>query len=88
VHEAGKPPSVSEYEFHKSLERLGINVIGMVLNKARQDDCPAYQHFRRNYESTLGRYRPGSSPAALGAGDKPVRTKSEQYGATKEDDEE
>ncbi|MGI8922722.1 MAG: GumC family protein [Fimbriimonadales bacterium] len=88
VHEAGRPPSVSEYEFHKSLERLGVNVIGMVLNKARQDDCPAYQHFRRNYESTLGSYHPGAAPAALGSGDKPVRDKTDQYGAQRGEDDE
>lgn len=87
VHEAGRAPSVAEYEFHKSLERLGINVIGMVLNKARPDDCPAYQHFRKNYEATLGRYRPSAGPAALGSGDKPVRERPTQYGARDDDEE-
>lgn len=87
VHEAGSAPSVAEYEFHKSLERLGVNIIGMVLNKAMPDDCPAYQHFRKNYETTLGRYRPTISPSALGAGDKPVREKPQQYGARRDDEE-
>ena len=86
VHEAGRAPSVAEYEFHKSLERLGVNIIGMVLNKARPDDCPAYTHFRKNYESKLGDYRPSAAPAALGQGDKPARP--EQYGSKSTDDEE
>jgi capsular exopolysaccharide synthesis family protein len=86
VHEAGRAPSVAEYEFHKSLERLGVNIIGMVLNKARPDDCPAYTHFRKNYESKLGDYRPSAAPSALGSGDKPARP--EQYGAKPTDDEE
>jgi capsular exopolysaccharide synthesis family protein len=88
VHEAGKSPSVAEYEFHKSLERLGVNIVGMVLNKARPDDCPAYQHFRKNYESKLGEYRPGAAPSALGSGDKPARPTSDQYGSKSADDDE
>lgn len=87
VHEAGRAPSVAEYEFHKSLERLGVNIVGMVLNKARPDDCPAYQHFRKNYESQMGDYRPGAAPAALGSGDKPTRQSSEQYGSKADDEE-
>jgi capsular exopolysaccharide synthesis family protein len=88
VHEAGRAPSVAEYEFHKSLERLGVNIVGMVLNKARPDDCPAYQHFRKNYESKLGDYRPGAAPAALGSGGKPTRANTEQYGTKPPEDEE
>jgi capsular exopolysaccharide synthesis family protein len=88
VHEAGRAPSVAEYEFHKSLERLGINIVGMVLNKARPDDCPAYQHFRKNYESKLGDYRPGAAPAALGSGGKPTRANAEQYGTKPPEDDE
>ena len=88
VHEAGRAPSVAEYEFHKSLERLGINIVGMVLNKARPDDCPAYQHFRKNYESKLGDYRPGAAPAALGSGGKPTRANTEQYGTKPPEDDE
>jgi succinoglycan biosynthesis transport protein ExoP len=88
VHEAGRAPSVAEFEFHKSLERLGVNVIGMVLNKARPDDCPAYQHFRRNYESALGKFRTTAAPSALTAGDKPVREKPQQYGSKRDDEEE
>lgn len=88
VHEAGRAPSIAEYEFHKSLERLGVNIIGMVLNKARPEDCPAYQHFRRKYETQLSRYRTTSSPAALGSGDKPVREKPQQYGAKRDDEDE
>jgi succinoglycan biosynthesis transport protein ExoP len=86
VHEAGRAPSVAEYEFHKSLERLGVNIIGMVLNKARPDDCPAYTHFRKNYESKLGDYRPSAAPSALGSGDKPARP--DQYGSKSSDDDE
>jgi Mrp family chromosome partitioning ATPase len=88
VHEAGRPPSVAEFEFHKAIERLGVNVVGMVLNKARPEDCPAYLHFRRNYESTLGKIRKASGAAALGSGDKPVREKPQQYGSVRGDDDE
>lgn len=87
VHEAGQAPSGGEFEFHKALERLGVNIIGMVLNKTRPDDCPAYQHFRRNYESDITRRRLGAAPA-LSSGDKPVREKQEQYGQRTDDDEE
>ncbi len=94
IHEAGRPPTIAEFEFHKALERLGVNIVGLVLNKARPDDCPAYQHYRRNYEKTLQRYHPTAGRAALGAGDKPVRDrgekpqKPEQFGAPSDDDEE
>lgn len=93
IHEAGRPPTIAEFEFHKALERLGVNIIGLVLNKARPDDCPAYQHYRRNYERTLQRYHPTAGRAALGAGDKPLRgaekpQKPEQYGAPSDDEEE
>ncbi len=88
VHEAGRSPSVAEYEFHKSLERLGVNIIGMVLNKARPDDCPAYQHFRKNYESKLGDYRATAAPSALGSGGKPTRPPADQYGAKPPADDE
>ncbi|MER3413821.1 MAG: hypothetical protein C4341_06200 [Armatimonadota bacterium] len=94
IHEAGRPPTIAEFEFHKALERLGVNIIGLVLNKARPDDCPAYQHYRRNYERTLQRYHPSAGRVALGAGDKPVRDrgekpqKPEQFGAPSDDDEE
>jgi hypothetical protein len=49
------------------------------------DDCPAYQHFRRNYEATISKYRPAIGPSALGSGDKPVREKPQQYGSSADD---
>jgi capsular exopolysaccharide synthesis family protein len=94
IHEAGRPPTIAEFEFHKALERLGVNILGLVLNKARPDDCPTYQHYRRNYERTIHRYHPTTGRAALASGDKPVRgekrepEKPEQFGAAPEDDEE
>ena len=88
IHEAGKAASEAEYEFHKSLERLGVNVLGMVLNKTRPSDCPSYQYFRRNYEATIGRYHPIGGRAALGPGEPVQGQKPQQYGSTKQDDEE
>lgn len=88
IHEAGRSASEAEYEFHKSLERLGVNVIGMVLNKTRPVDCPSYQNYRRNYDATISRYHSGTGRAALGPGTSSSSQKPQQYGSTKEDDEE
>lgn len=56
VHEAGSPATPSEMEFHKRLERLGANIIGVALNKVRPEDCHGYTAFKRSYEaSILGR---------------------------------
>lgn len=85
VHEAGRAASGAELEFHKSLERMGANVIGMVLNKTRPEDCPSYAHFRKNYESSVGRYDAGRPQ--LGTGDKPVARPSSQPPASSDDDE-
>jgi Mrp family chromosome partitioning ATPase len=90
IHEAGKAASGAEYEFHKTLERLGVNVIGMVLNKTRTEDCPAYRHYLRNYQSTIARYH-GKPRAALGPGTtaaKKLEEKPQQYGTRTEDEEE
>lgn len=88
IHEAGRPASDAEYDFHKGLERLGVNVVGMVLNKMRPEDCAAYQHFRRNYEATISRYHSQGGRAALGPGSQPVQKKTEQYGTKDESDDE
>jgi succinoglycan biosynthesis transport protein ExoP len=56
VHEAGSPATASEMEFHKRLERLGVNIVGVALNKVRPEDCHGYTNYRRAYEaSILGR---------------------------------
>lgn len=88
IHEAGTSASEAEYEFHKSLERLGVNVIGMVLNKTRPNDCPSYQNYRRSYESSISRHHSSSGRAALGPGQSASGQKPQQYGSTKEEDEE
>lgn len=88
VHEAGRPATDAEYDFHKGLERLGVNVIGMVLNKMRPEDCAAYQHFRKNYQDTISRYHSIAGRAALGPGSQPVKKKSEQSGAQGDSDDE
>lgn len=88
IHEAGRSPSEAEYEFHKSLERLGVNVVGMVLNKTRPADCPAFQNYRRNYEASISRTYATSRRAALGPGQQSEAKKPQQYGVTKDDDEE
>ncbi len=88
IHEAGKPASDAEYDFHKGLERLGVNVVGMVLNKMRPEDCAAFQHFKKNYQDTISRYHSQGGRAALPAGSQPVQKKAEQYGTqdTSEDE--
>jgi capsular exopolysaccharide synthesis family protein len=88
VHEAGKSGSEAEVEFHKSLERLGINVVGMVLNKTRPTDCPGFQYYTKNYEPTITAYHPMGSRAALGPGDSTGTAKPQQYGNRAEDEEE
>ncbi len=69
IHEAGRPPSEGEYEFHKALERLGVNIIGLVLNKTRPQDCPGYQQYTRSYASAIRRYHGAVERAALGPGE-------------------
>ncbi|MCH8275042.1 MAG: polysaccharide biosynthesis tyrosine autokinase [Armatimonadetes bacterium] len=88
IHEAGKAPSEAEFEFHKALERLGINVVGMVLNKTRPQDCPAYQQYRRSYAAAIRRYHAGAERAALAPGQKAAKEKPQQYGAPEEEEEE
>ncbi len=82
VHEAGRAATGAEYDFHKSLERLGVNIIGLVLNKTRPEDCPSYQHFRRNYQSAINRYHALAGRTALGPGEQPKQPKPRQFGRT------
>ncbi len=88
VHEAGRAATGAEFEFHKALERLGANVIGLVLNKTRPEDCPSYSHFRRNYEASISRYQRGGGRPALGSGEKPVRMGSDSPPAPHGDEDE
>lgn len=53
VHEAGSPATPAEMEFHKRLERLGVNIVGVALNKVRPEDCHGYSSFKRSYEASL-----------------------------------
>jgi len=53
VHSAGSPVSNATKEFFKRLEHLGVNIVGVVLNKVRADDNAGFQHFQRAYRSTL-----------------------------------
>jgi capsular exopolysaccharide synthesis family protein len=70
VHQAGSPATASEIEFHKRLERLGVNILGVALSKVRPEDCHGYTNFRRAYEaSILGReVVVASARPALGRG--------------------
>lgn len=88
VHEAGRPASMAEYDFHKSLERMNVNIIGLVLNKTRLEDSPSFQHYRRNYAAAISRYHPTAARAALTAGQKKLADKPKQYGAPGGDEEE
>lgn len=53
VHAAGSPVSNATKEFFKRMEHLGVNIVGVVLNKVRADDNAGFQHFQRSYRSTL-----------------------------------
>lgn len=89
IHEAGRAPSEAEFEFHRGLERVGVNVVGLVLNKTRPEDCPAYQSFRRNYQATISRYHAPSARAALGPGGQPpVREQTPPSSGSKEEEDE
>ncbi|MEP0767320.1 MAG: polysaccharide biosynthesis tyrosine autokinase [Fimbriimonadia bacterium] len=77
IHEAGSPATISEAEFHKRLERLGINIIGVALNKVRPEDCSGYITFRRAYEASLMAREVPSIPTERPALDKPKREKAE-----------
>ncbi len=50
VHAAGKVPRGSESEFRSKLDLAGANVIGVLLNKVRPEDCHGYFHYRRFYQ--------------------------------------
>jgi succinoglycan biosynthesis transport protein ExoP len=62
VHEAGSPATAAEMDFHRRLERLGVNIVGVALNKVRPEDCHGYISYKRAYEaSLLGRELAGAS---------------------------
>lgn len=53
VHAAGTPASEAYQEFLRRLQHLGVNIVGVVLNKVRPDDSYGYLYFQRAYRHTL-----------------------------------
>lgn len=53
VHEAGAPATDAEAELNERLERMGANIIGIVLNKVRFEDAPGTVDYHRSYEATM-----------------------------------
>lgn len=63
VHSAGTAATDSHREFIKRLENLGVNIVGIALNKVRPEDDPGFMHYQRSYRN-LGALRNGYSGPA------------------------
>jgi polysaccharide biosynthesis transport protein len=57
VHAAGKVPRGGESEFRSKLDLLGANIVGVLLNKVRAEDCHGYFHYRRFYQDMTAQGR-------------------------------
>lgn len=65
VHSAGKVPRGSEAEFRSKLDLVGANIVGVLLNKVRPEDCHGYFHYRRFYQDMTAQ---GRAKVALAGG--------------------
>lgn len=65
AHMSGKTPRGAESEFRSKLDVVGANVIGVVLNRARPEDCNGFVHYREYYEDLSGK---GKRKPAIPAG--------------------